>query len=90
MQTFPTWEVQNHADQLEPADDVMKRLTDKYGPTNQVCEYLAKVKGHWMAVPSVRARRTRGRCGRISVLKTGRARRAGDVSRQARHTPRVG
>jgi hypothetical protein len=24
---FPTWEVQNHADQMEPMDDVMGRLT---------------------------------------------------------------
>ena len=67
VQTFPTWEVQNHADQLEPADDVMKQLTDKYGPTNQVCEYLAKVKGHWMAVPSSSGSQNKGPLGRISV-----------------------
>ena len=69
MQTFPTWEVQNHADQLEPADDLMKQLTDKYGPTNQVCEYLARVKGHWMAVPSSSGSQNKGPLGRISVLK---------------------
>ena len=45
IQTFPTWEVQNHADQLEPVDDVMKQLTDKYGPANQAGEYLAQVEG---------------------------------------------
>src|SRR3954466_14663102 len=52
VQTFPTWEVQNHAELLEPADDLMKQLTEKYAQTNQVCEYLAKVKGRWMAVPT--------------------------------------
>ena len=32
IQQFPGWEVQNHADTIEPIDDVMKRLTAKYGP----------------------------------------------------------
>ncbi|MGH9693756.1 MAG: ABC transporter substrate-binding protein, partial [Bryobacteraceae bacterium] len=27
VQQFPGWEVQNHADMLEPIDDVMQRLT---------------------------------------------------------------
>src|SRR5271169_5914917 len=31
---LPTWEVHNHRDALEPVDDVVKNLTDKYGPTN--------------------------------------------------------
>ena len=31
-QSFPTWEAQNHADDLEPMDDVMARLTGKYRP----------------------------------------------------------
>jgi ABC-type glycerol-3-phosphate transport system substrate-binding protein len=69
VQTFPTWEVQNHAELLEPADDLMKQLTEKYGQTNQVCEYLAKVKGHWMAVPSSSGTQNKGPLGRISVLK---------------------
>src|SRR5215469_11195575 len=36
------WEVQNHARALEPVDDVVQRLIAKYGPTNDVNEYLAK------------------------------------------------
>jgi ABC-type glycerol-3-phosphate transport system substrate-binding protein len=66
---FPTWEVQNHADNLEPIDDVMKQLTDKYGQVNGVCEYLAKIKGHWMAVPTSSGTQYKGPCGRISILK---------------------
>src|SRR6202042_3410969 len=31
IQQLPGWEVQNHADQLEPVDDIMQRLTAKYG-----------------------------------------------------------
>jgi len=46
IQAFPTWEVLNNADMLEPMDDVMKRLTGKFGQVNQVCEYLANVKGN--------------------------------------------
>jgi hypothetical protein len=52
VQAFPSWEVHNNADLLEPIDDVMKRLTDKYGQVNQVCEYLAKIDGNWLAVPT--------------------------------------
>ena len=66
---FPTWEVQNHADQLEPMDDVMGRLTAQYGAANKVCEYLGKSKGHWMAVPTSSGTQIKGPCGRISVLK---------------------
>jgi ABC-type glycerol-3-phosphate transport system substrate-binding protein len=69
IQAFPTWEVHNNSDLLEPMDDVMKRLTNKYGPANEVCEYLAKVKGHWLAVPTSSGTQYKGPCGRISVLK---------------------
>ena len=34
IQAFPTWEVRNNADNLEPMDDVMKRLSSKYGQIN--------------------------------------------------------
>ena len=66
---FTTWNVLNYADKLEPIDDVMKRLTDEFGPTNHVCEYLANTKGHWMAVPISSGTQMKGPCGRISVLR---------------------
>jgi ABC-type glycerol-3-phosphate transport system substrate-binding protein len=69
VQAFPTWEVHNNADTLEPMDDVMKRLTDKYGQVNHVCDYLANIKGHWMAVPTSSGTQYKGPCGRISILK---------------------
>lgn len=69
IQQFPSWETQNHADLLEPVDDVMKRLTDKYGPTTSAAEYLFKSKGHWVAVPASSGTQNKGPCGRISVLK---------------------
>ena len=70
IQQFPGWEVQNHADQCEPVDDVMKRLTDKYGAvTAAASKYLFNVKGHWRAVPCSAGNQNKGPCGRISVLK---------------------
>ncbi len=69
IEAFPTWEVHNNADLLEPIDDVMKRLTDKYGQVNEVCNYLAKIKGHWLAVPTSSGTQYKGPCGRISVLQ---------------------
>ena len=69
IQAFPTWEVHNNAELLEPADNIMKRLTDKYGQVNDVCAYLAKIKGHWLGVPTSSGTQYKGPCGRISVLK---------------------
>ncbi|HEY2131356.1 MAG TPA: extracellular solute-binding protein, partial [Acetobacteraceae bacterium] len=69
VQQFPQWEVQNHADQLEPVDDVMKRLTDKYGDVTAAAKYLFNIKGHWMALPCSSGNQNKGPCGRISVLK---------------------
>jgi ABC-type glycerol-3-phosphate transport system substrate-binding protein len=66
---FQTWEVNQYADQLEPVDDVMKDLTGKFGETNEVCEYLGKVQGHWHAVPTSSGTQIKGPCGRISLLK---------------------
>jgi ABC-type glycerol-3-phosphate transport system substrate-binding protein len=69
IQQFPGWEVQNHADAIEPIDDVMKRLTEKYGPVADASKYLFTVNGHWLAVPASSGNQNKGPCGRISVLK---------------------
>jgi ABC-type glycerol-3-phosphate transport system substrate-binding protein len=69
VQTFPTFEVHNHADGLEPIDDAMNALVAQYGPVNKVCDYLGKVKGHWLAIPSSSGTQNKGPCGRISILK---------------------
>jgi ABC-type glycerol-3-phosphate transport system substrate-binding protein len=69
IQQLPGWEVQNHADQLVPVDDIMQRLTGKYGTVAAISEYLFKIKGHWLAVPCSSGSQNKGPCGRISVLK---------------------
>jgi len=37
VMTFFTWDVQNHADHLEPVDDVMQRLIAANGDVTSVC-----------------------------------------------------
>jgi ABC-type glycerol-3-phosphate transport system substrate-binding protein len=69
IQSLPQWETHNHADQLEPMDDVVKRLTDKYGKVTEAAEYLFKSKGSWRAVPTSSGNQDKGPCGRISILK---------------------
>ena len=69
IQAFPTWEVGNNAQNLEPVDDVVGSLEKKYGKVNPVCEYLAKVKGRWLAVPSSSGSQYKTCCGRISFFK---------------------
>jgi ABC-type glycerol-3-phosphate transport system substrate-binding protein len=65
----PVWEIHHHAHSFEPVDDVMQRLTAKYGPVNEVSDYLARIDGHWLAVPSNSGAQNQPPCGRISVLK---------------------
>ena len=63
------WNVGNYANRLEPVDDVVKDLSDKYGSYGAISEYLAKSQGHWWAVPSSTGTLTLPCCGRISMLK---------------------
>jgi ABC-type glycerol-3-phosphate transport system substrate-binding protein len=69
VMTLFTWDVHNHADALANHDDVIKRLTDKYGPMNETVTYLAKIKNHWMAVPTSSGEQTKPPCARISWFK---------------------
>ncbi len=52
IRTVGNWSVHQYADQFVPLDDMMKRLIAKYGPVSATCEYLAKSKGSWRAVPT--------------------------------------
>ena len=67
--TFFNWDVYNVADSLEPIDDVMERLVAKNGAVDATCAYLAKVKGHWVAVPTSSGTQTKPPCARISSFK---------------------
>ena len=70
IQAFPSWEVYNNQDRLEPMDDLMKELMAKYGEVSASATYLGKVKGHWMAVPSSSGSQNKPPCARISLMKS--------------------
>ncbi|HEX4369239.1 MAG TPA: extracellular solute-binding protein [Rhodopila sp.] len=69
IMTFLNWDMYNVAASLAPVDDVMGRLIAKYGASSATAEYLAKVKGHWMAVPTSSGDQTKPPCARISLMK---------------------
>jgi ABC-type glycerol-3-phosphate transport system substrate-binding protein len=66
---FFNWDVYNVSDALEPMDDVMARLIAKNGAVDANAEYLAKAKGHWVAVPSSSGTQTKPPCARIGWFK---------------------
>lgn len=66
---FDIWTVHQWAEKLIPVDDVMASLTAKYGPVAKTNDYLAKIDGHWMAVPSASGSANLTPCARISMFK---------------------
>jgi ABC-type glycerol-3-phosphate transport system substrate-binding protein len=69
VQTFPAWEIRNNQAALEPVDDVVGGLLKQYGAINPVNEYLSKIGGHWMAVPSSSGTQYKASCARISQFR---------------------
>jgi ABC-type glycerol-3-phosphate transport system substrate-binding protein len=63
------WDVVNHADALANHDELLKRLIDKYGPVDTTSTYMAKIKGHWRALPTSSGTQTKPPCARISWFK---------------------
>ncbi len=64
-----TWYVSAQADNFEPVDDVVLPLIEKYGKTGQACEYLGKINGHWMGVPTAYGSSALPPCARIDLFK---------------------
>lgn len=69
VMTFANWDVFNVSAALAPVDDVIKRLSGEYGAVSSTAEYLAKVKGAWIAVPTSTGTQTKPPCARISLMK---------------------
>jgi ABC-type glycerol-3-phosphate transport system substrate-binding protein len=66
---FLTWDVQHYSEHLTPIDDVMEAQIKQYGTIDPTAEYLAKVKGHWMAMPTSVGSQYKPSCARISFFK---------------------
>ena len=63
------WDVGSYADQLEPVDDVIARLSAKYGPPNPAAEFLAKQRGSWRAIPATSGTQNKPACVRFDLLQ---------------------
>ncbi|MGE0258959.1 MAG: ABC transporter substrate-binding protein [Alphaproteobacteria bacterium] len=64
-----TWLPVSYADKLEPVDDVVKPLIEKYGEVGKTVEYLGRADGRWIAVPTNVGTQTKPPCARIDLLK---------------------
>ena len=69
VQAFQAWDVHNYQQELEPMDDVVAPLIAKYGKVNPVNEYLSKIGGHWLAVPSSSGTQYKPSSARISFFR---------------------
>ncbi len=63
------WDPGTYASQLEPCDDVMSRLSAKYGAVNPVAEFLGKREGAWRGVPATAGTQTKPACVRFDLLQ---------------------
>jgi ABC-type glycerol-3-phosphate transport system substrate-binding protein len=66
---FPSWLPAEHANRLEPVDDIMAELIKQNGAVNKTVEYLARANGKWLAVPACVGSQIKGPCSRIDLLK---------------------
>ena len=66
---FPTWWPQQHAESLEPVDDLMTELIKQNGNVNGTVEYLGRAKGRWLAIPATNGSQIKGPCSRIDLMK---------------------
>jgi ABC-type glycerol-3-phosphate transport system substrate-binding protein len=69
VMAFSTWDVQHYSEHLTPLDDVMDAQIKKYGAVDPVTQYLATVKGHWMAMPTSVGSQYKPSCARIGFFK---------------------
>jgi ABC-type glycerol-3-phosphate transport system substrate-binding protein len=63
------WLPNDHANLLEPVDDVMEPLIRQNGAVNDTVEYLGRADGHWVAVPATIGSQIKGPCSRIDLMK---------------------
>ncbi len=66
---FYNWEVYNQSASLAPIDDLVENLVAKHGAVSEIAEYLAKQKGHWIALPTSSGSQNKPPCARISWFK---------------------
>lgn len=63
------WKIHTYADLLEPVDDVLRRLSAKYGAIDPLQDYLSKVDGSYRAAAMEWGSYPIPACSRIDLLK---------------------
>jgi ABC-type glycerol-3-phosphate transport system substrate-binding protein len=63
------YDVHTYSDKLEPVDDAIEEITSQWGPYEPSFDYLGKIKGHWMAIPTSTYSGCRPTLARISLMK---------------------
>jgi ABC-type glycerol-3-phosphate transport system substrate-binding protein len=66
---FPTWQVSVHKNVLEPVDDLIGALANKYGDPNPTVEFLGKHDGHWRGIPTTVGSQVKPCCSRLDLYK---------------------
>lgn len=66
---FATWDVQAHADKLEPVDDIMGPLIAENGDVNDTVKYLGRHNNKWIGVPATSGSQIKGPSSRIDLMK---------------------
>jgi len=64
-----TWAPGQRALNLEPVDDIMVDLIKQNGAVNATVEYLGKIDGRWLAVPSTAGSQMKGPVSRLDLMK---------------------
>jgi ABC-type glycerol-3-phosphate transport system substrate-binding protein len=67
--SFGTYLPAEHAERLEPVDDIVRPLIELNGPVNAATEYLGRINGRWVATPATAGNQIKGPCSRIDLLK---------------------
>lgn len=67
--SFQPWYAAGQADHLEPVDDIVNQQIAQFGQPAPGCEYLGKVDGHWVGVPTCYGSSALPPCARIDLFK---------------------
>ena len=67
--SHPTWQVAVHQDSLEPVDEIIAQITEKYGDFVPAAAYLGQLDGTWRAVPATAGSQTYPMVSRLDLFK---------------------
>src|SRR5207237_5024949 len=66
---FPTWQPADHANRLDPVDEIMAELIKQNGPVNPTGECRGRADNRWIAVPAAVGSQIKGPCSRIDLMR---------------------